>query len=174
MSAAPASRLLVLRHAHSSWAQPGQRDHQRPLDDRGRRQAAAMADFLVETGLRFDRVLCSTATRATETFDIIRPRLGFRPCEATSDLLYAVGVEAYYRTVRQQEGVGSLMLVGHNPMVEEFSLSLAGDGDPKALAALRRGMPTCALAVIDLDGPLAAIRPRCGHLARLVDPGELS
>ena len=133
-----------------------------------------MADFLATIDLRFDRVLCSTATRATETFDIIRPKLGFQPCETTSDLLYAVGVEAYYRAVREQEGIQSLMLVGHNPMVEEFALSVAGDGDPKALAALRRGMPTCGLAVIDLDGPLAAIRPGYGRLARLVEPDALS
>ena len=170
MPSAPTTRVFLLRHAHSSWALPGQRDHQRGLDSRGNREAARLAGFLARQDFRFDRIVCSTAARATATLDIVWPRRNGDPVEPSDDL-YALETDAYFEVVAK--GGRSILMVGHNPMIETFALSLAGSGEEDAVAAVRAGFPTCGLAILDFECPAAGIGPGSGHLARLVDPGEL-
>ncbi|HEY9058592.1 MAG TPA: histidine phosphatase family protein [Aurantimonas sp.] len=166
-------RLYILRHAHSSWALPGQRDHHRPLDARGRRQADRLARFIAGKGYRLDVVVCSTAKRASETYDRIRPGLDPGHREESSDALYALGVEAYYDAVRRQGDTEAVLLVGHNPMIEAFTLSLIAHGDPAAIDVIRMGFPTCGLAVVEFSGPLSAIAAGTGRLCEFVDPDDL-
>lgn len=163
------SRLFLLRHAHSSWALPGQRDHQRPLDERGRREAPLVGAAFARLGLAIDRILVSTATRAQETIEAFGPFLPADVDRRSLDELYALGPEAYVAAARHS-GVSNLMLVGHNPMVEEAAASLAGDGDAGALEALRMGFPTAGLAILEFSVPLAEIAPASGHLAALLAP----
>lgn len=175
MSAAPCShRLYVLRHAHSSWALPGQRDHLRPLDSRGRREAGVLAGFIARKGYQFDAVVCSTATRATETYDLIRSEFPVPARQESSDDLYALGVEAYYDAARRHGDASAVLLVGHNPTIEEFILSLAEAGEPSAMKAIRRGFPTCGLAIVEFSRPLSAIGKGSGRLRKLVDPDDLT
>ncbi|MBB4001819.1 MAG: histidine phosphatase family protein [Aurantimonas endophytica] len=173
MSAAPPSRLFILRHAHSSWALPGQRDHQRPLDERGRDDAVRLGEFLAKADWRIDAVASSTATRATETLDLVRPALKAGTPEHLSDSLYALGVEAYYGEARRLGDAEGLLLVGHNPTIEEFTVSLAGDGEAKALETLAAGFPTCGLAIVEFSTPLADITPGAGTLRQLLVPADL-
>lgn len=167
----PTTRLFLLRHAHSSWALPGQRDHERGLDSRGDHEARRLAGFIASQDLHFDRIVCSTAKRASATLDIV---WGNRPGGDTiesSDDLYALETDAYYEVLAQ--GGESILMVGHNPMIETFALSLAGSAEELAMAALRAGFPTCGLAILDFDCAAARIGPGSGHLGRLVDPAEL-
>ncbi|WAJ30680.1 SixA phosphatase family protein [Antarcticirhabdus aurantiaca] len=174
MPSALLSRLFILRHAHSSWALPGQRDHQRPLDERGRLDARRIGDEMTRLGFSIERIVCSSAVRAQETLAGIRHALSPDVREETSDDLYALGPDAYLDAARRQEGAASLLLIGHNPMVEEFAASMAAEGDPAALAVLRSGFPTAGLAVIELPGPLSEAAPGRGRLAALIHPKGLA
>lgn len=166
------SRLFLLRHAHSSWALPGQRDHQRPLDDRGRHEALIVGEALGGLGLAIDRILVSTAARAQETIAAVRPFLPGEIDFRSADELYALGPDAYIAAARHS-GVSSLMLVGHNPMIEEVAETLAPEGEQHALETLRLGFPTAGLAVIEFAGPLADIAPGTGRLVTLLAPKGL-
>ncbi|KQT53262.1 hypothetical protein ASG43_18750 [Aureimonas sp. Leaf454] len=170
MSSSAPGRLLLLRHAHSSWALPGQRDHERPLDDRGRREALSIGSIFRDTGLEIDGIVTSSAVRAQETLAAFKDALGLDAPTMISDDLYALGPEAYLAAARRS-GARSLLLVGHNPMAEDVVSALAPDGDAKALAVLKAGFPTAGLAVIEFDGPLAGIGPASGRLAAFHVPG---
>ncbi|NDV85200.1 histidine phosphatase family protein [Aurantimonas aggregata] len=172
MSADPRSRLFILRHAHSSWALPGQRDHQRPLDERGRDDAFRLGAFLAKAEWRIDAVASSTATRATETLDLVRPALPAGTPEHLSDSLYALGVDAYYAEACRVGDAGGVLIIGHNPTIEEFTVSLAGDGEAEALETLAAGFPTCGLAIVEFGTTLADITPGAGRLRRLLVPAE--
>lgn len=171
MPTSASSRLLLLRHAHSSWALPGKRDHQRPLDDRGRREAPLVGAAFQRLGLSLDLVLVSTAARAQETLAAIRPFLRDDVETRSIDDLYALGPDAYIAAARHS-GVSSLMLVGHNPMIDEVTALLAPDGDPQALEMARMGFPTAGLAVIEFSTPLAEIAPGTGRLTALLVPSR--
>jgi phosphohistidine phosphatase len=173
MPSAPASRLFVLRHAHSSWALPGQRDHQRPLDERGRGDARRIGDAIARRALAVERIVCSSAIRARETLEGIRHGLAPGASEEISDDLYALGPDAYLLAARRQERCASLLLIGHNPMVEEFTGSMAPTGDADALSVLRGGFPTAGLAVIELPGPFEDAELGLGRLVALIHPKGL-
>ena len=173
MSEARRSTLYLLRHAHSSWASPGQRDHQRPLDSRGRDDALALGPELVRRGYLIDTVVCSSASRAQETFAAVRPHLSAELPVETSDALYALGIEAYLDAAHAHGGSRGLLLVGHNPMIEEVTLALASNRDGAARETLESGFPTAGLAVLEFEGSLADIQPGTGHLVRLLHPRDL-
>ncbi|MEX6508474.1 histidine phosphatase family protein [Jiella sp. M17.18] len=164
------SHLFLLRHAHSSWASPGQRDHQRPLDERGRKDASRLCEAIRRSGIAFDAIVCSSATRATETLDGIRPALASDLPVEVSDDLYALGAEAYLAAAHRHGDRRALLLIGHNPMVEAVARALAPDGEADASAAIAEGFPTCALARIGFDGSLQGIRPGDGFLEQVIVP----
>ncbi|MEF2550618.1 histidine phosphatase family protein [Aurantimonas sp. A2-1-M11] len=172
MSSAPPSRLYILRHAHSGWARPGESDHDRPLDARGHEEVGRLTAYLRREAFAFDAVVCSTAVRTRETLDLIRPVLPTEIAEQNSDALYGGGVSAYFDAVRGSAGTKALLVVGHNPMIEEFTLSLAGTGDSAALATASQGFPTGGLAILEFPGPLSEIAAGTGDLRRLFDPDE--
>lgn len=169
---APSSTLYLLRHAHSSWAQPGQRDHQRPLDDRGRGDALALGPAIAEAGYGIDAVVCSTATRAAETFAAVRPHLATDVAVETSDALYALGLDAYLAAVHAQPHARGLLIVGHNPMIEEFTLMLTGSRDDAATRILAEGFPTAGLAIIDFSTGLSEVAKGSGHLRQMLHPRD--
>ena len=170
MNARFGHHLLILRHAHSSWARPGERDHQRPLDERGRADAARLAQIVADEELTIDAVVCSTATRAVDTFAALKAQLGEAVAIAYSDDLYALGTEAYFAAARASQDAKTVLIVGHNPTIEEFTRSLAGSGEEEARAAVATGFPTCALAIVGLEQPFSQIEPGAGHLIRVIRP----
>ena len=172
MSSTPTSRLYILRHAHAGWARPGESDHDRRLDARGRAECERLVVFLRSEAFAFDTVLCSTATRTRETLELIRPALPSGLAEENLSSLYGGEVAAYYEAVRGQAEAAALLVIGHNPMIEEFTLSLAGSGDRAALATASQGFPTGGLAIVEFEIPLSRIAPGAGRLARLFDPDE--
>ncbi|ORE89692.1 histidine phosphatase family protein [Aurantimonas sp. 22II-16-19i] len=170
MTVAFGRHLLILRHAHSSWARPGQRDHQRPLDARGEEDAARLAQIVARERLPIDAVVCSTATRAVDTLAALLPMLGETPPVSYSDELYALGTEAYYAAAKTGGDAAALLIVGHNPTIEDFTRSLAASGEEEALAAIAAGFPTAALAILGLERPFGEIAPGSGHLCRVIRP----
>ncbi|MCE7030673.1 SixA phosphatase family protein [Jiella avicenniae] len=170
MTARFAHHILILRHAHSSWARPGERDHQRPLDDRGAADAERLAQIFADEALPVDAVACSTAKRAVDTLAPLLPTLSQRVPVAYADELYALGTEAYFAAAKDAGDVGNLLIVGHNPMVEDFTRSLCDSGEEDAIAAIAGGFPTAALAIVGLDRPLAEIAAKSGRLLRIVRP----
>ncbi|MFG1998422.1 SixA phosphatase family protein [Spirillospora sp. NPDC048911] len=135
--------LIVLRHA-KAVAGLGLADIDRPLNDRGRRDAAATGEWLRDNDLVPDRVLCSTAVRTRETLD----GLALQAEVSFEAQIYDNEPETLLSLVREtDDGVRTLLLVGHNPSVHQLVHDLTGDA-PDAF-------PTCALAVIELTVPWA-------------------
>ncbi len=165
-------RLLLLRHAKSAWDHPGLADHDRPLAERGRKAAPVMASFLAENALAPGRILCSTARRTRETLSYLVPILdGETEIRLTRRLYDAEGGD--YLTAIREGGAAAplLMLIGHNPTMEDTAHLLAGTGSDAALKRMREKFPTCALAVIDFDiASWRDVSPGAGQLSLFVTP----
>jgi phosphohistidine phosphatase len=145
-------RLVVLRHAKSAWPE-GVPDHQRPLAPRGRRDAPAAGRALVEADCLPDLALCSTAVRARQTWELASDQWGTPPPVRHDRRLYAADAQDLLDVVREvPPEVETLLLVGHNPGLEELVLDLAGDGLDDALDQVRTKFPTSAIAVLAWHG----------------------
>jgi phosphohistidine phosphatase len=166
--------LHVLRHAKSSWAEPGLDDHDRPLASRGRRDTKRLASYMQEAGIRPEIVLCSTARRAQETLAGVRSALGDGAVRSDRELYGASGSELVLLLRRLPAGIGSAMVVGHNPGLEELVALLASAGEDDAVRQLRTKFPTGALAALELDIPeWCDLAPEDGYLRSLVIPALL-
>ena len=168
-------RLFVLRHAKSSWNNAYQADFDRPLAARGVQAAAAMADHVASLDPPPALVLCSTARRAQDTIEPLRDRLPPGTEVLLEDGLYGADVPDLLARLRQlPDDVGSVMIVGHNPGLEDLVRSLGREGDADLIARVRTKFPTAALATLSFDGPWKQLGP--GGSARLeafVVPGDL-
>ena len=165
-------QLFLLRHAKSSWDDSELVDHDRPLAPRGWRAVTLIAEHLGREGITPALVLCSSARRTRETLEGIAPTLGEATSVQIGGELYAVPAPPLLEPLRAvEDGVESLMLIGHNPGVEQLALSLAG-GEEKA-AVLRRKYPTGALATLEFGGRWADLRPGSAALTDFVTPKRL-
>ncbi|MFF1544601.1 SixA phosphatase family protein [Streptomyces sp. NPDC058291] len=146
-------RLVVLRHAKSAWPD-GVPDHERPLAPRGLRDAPAAGRALADAGFRPDLTLCSTAVRARRTWELAAAQWEAPPPPARFDpRLYAADVPEILEVVGETPAeVGALLLVGHNPGLEELVLDLAREGRDGALDRVRLKFPTSAIAVLTWYG----------------------
>ncbi|MFJ8537958.1 SixA phosphatase family protein [Streptomyces sp. NPDC093591] len=152
IGAGPLRRLVVLRHAKSAWPD-GVADHERPLAPRGRRDAPVAGRTLAEADCLPDLALCSTAVRARETWELAAAQWGTPPPVRHEPRLYAADVPDLLEVVRETPSeVETLLLVGHNPGLEELVLELAGDGLDDALDQVRTKFPTSAIAVLAWHG----------------------
>src|ERR1700757_4493005 len=115
------NRLFVLRHAKSSWDNPGLDDHDRPLAPRGERAVVALASYLSERNIHPELVLCSSSRRTRETMDGI----GVGGEHVIEDALYGADTTELIERLRQlPEGMSSVMLIGHNPSAQMLVLRL--------------------------------------------------
>jgi phosphohistidine phosphatase len=163
-------RLYLLRHAKSSWKDTSLPDHDRPLAGRGRRAAKAIARHLREHGIEPELVLCSSARRARETLDRIEPALGTPVVRVEGDL-YAASAQALLERLRGvPETVESVMLIGHNPGLQDLALDLA---QPSPTAhELGAKYPTAALATLELSA-WHELDHSTAELVALVRPRDL-
>jgi phosphohistidine phosphatase len=138
--------LHLLRHAKSSWDNPDLADHDRPLAPRGRRNAAALATHFSSAGISPALILCSSAQRARETLAGVLPGLHGEAEIRIEDGLYGAGAEALIARIRDvPEATPSVLVIGHNPGLEDLATRLDG----RAPAA---PLPTAALATFELSG----------------------
>lgn len=174
-------RILLLRHAKSSWDNPGLRDHDRPLALRGERAAPAMGAHFAGTDLRVDRIVSSTATRAWSTARLFQASFDNQiPLTSRRDLYHA-GPNDLLAIAMEEASMNDaarIMLVGHNPGMHDLALFLCGEGEPHEVARLRAKFPTGAMAEFDLPGlPIADVQPRsksqAGRLLHFVRPKDL-
>ncbi|MET8246843.1 histidine phosphatase family protein [Streptomyces sp. NPDC005202] len=167
----PLRRLVVLRHAKSAWPE-GVADHDRPLAPRGRRDAPAAGRALAEADWLPDLALCSTALRARQTWELASAQWGTPPPVRHEPRLYAAGLPALLAAVRETAPeVETLLLIGHNPGLEELVLELAGDGLDDTLDRLRVKFPTSAIAVLAWHGvSWRALAPGTALLTALTVP----
>lgn len=142
--------LYLLRHAKSSWADSGLDDHDRPLNARGLDACARLIPYIRQHGVAPDLVLCSTAERTRATLQGIFSALPV-PLQVVYDpALYLGTPERIMALIRAvPASVQRLMVVGHNPGLEDLAALLAGDGPADLLAQIGGKFPTGALAALD-------------------------
>jgi phosphohistidine phosphatase len=163
-------RLIVMRHAKSSWADPGQRDLDRPLNKRGRRAAGLVGGWLKQKGYLPGEALVSTARRAQETWAGVVAAAGAAPTSYVPEI-YNAAPETLLGVVRGARDVECLLVLGHQPGVGALARRLLGR--PPDGADFDK-FPTGATAVIDFetDG-WAELGWETGRLADFVAPREL-
>lgn len=168
-------RLVILRHAKAEPA-GAVVDHERPLALAGRRQASAVGAALAEAGVVPDHVLCSSALRTRQTWDLVRTALGAAGAAQAdvdvSDALYEAATSDVVGLVRTlPEEVGTVLVVGHEPTVSHAAATLAGaDSDDAAVARVRTGVPTATWSVLELPGPWADLDAGTARLVEVRTP----
>lgn len=167
-------RLMLLRHAKSDWPD-GVADPERPLAPRGRTAAPRMGAYIAREELIADRVLVSPARRARETWKLVSAELPPIRVVASEPRVYDASAARLLAVVREQpREAHSLMVVGHNPGLEELAEMLVASGSAPHLASMAEKFPTAALAVIDLPvDDWSATVPGSGRLDRFVTPKDL-
>lgn len=146
-------RLWLLRHAKSSWDDPGLPDRLRPLARRGRKATAKLARHLESSHIAPELVLCSPVVRATQTWDGVRAGLPPGTRMVLDHSIYAASAdELLARLGRVPDDIGSVLVIGHNPGLEDLAHELIGAGDPGMRDRLATKFPTGALASLQLPG----------------------
>lgn len=166
-------RLWALRHAKSAWEEPALPDHDRPLAPRGRRAAAAMGAFLAGRPEPIDLVLCSTARRAVDTTTGLRLPEGV-PVRREGELYRAAADDLLERLATLEVEWRTVLLVGHNPALEDLVRLLRGDGPARAARRLARGLKTACLAELELQATSwSGIAPGRATLTTFTRPKDL-
>ncbi|MFD7446241.1 SixA phosphatase family protein [Streptomyces sp. NPDC059909] len=157
-------RIVLLRHAKADWPQVP--DHERPLAERGRKDAAVAGRKLAETGISFDLAMCSTATRTRETWKLAVHELPQRPRTVYEERLYEASLGDLLALLNETpDDVFDLLLIGHNPGMHALADALAGQVEGDALARMNRGgFPTAAFAVVGFEGSWKSVEHGVGKL----------
>lgn len=142
-------RLYLLRHARAGWTEPGRTDFDRTLDEQGYAEAEILAEEMADQGYRPQVVISSTAVRCRETAEPLRRTLGEDLPVEYVDALYGGTVQSYAEVAFAERIETAVMIVGHNPMIEQFFRLVVGQ--VIADTAAPGGFPTAALATIDFD-----------------------
>jgi phosphohistidine phosphatase len=164
-------QLFVLRHAKSSWDNPGLEDHERPLAPRGQRACAVMAEHLRTNAIKPELVLCSGARRTRETLEAVAPTGE----HAIEPQLYSASAEDVLERLRRlPDDLGSVMVIGHNPTMQMLVLRLARrDGDGVDRSAVERKFPTGALATLTFECGWHELAAGSARLAEFLTPKGL-
>lgn len=165
-----ARRLVLLRHAKSDHPL-GVVDRDRPLAERGLRDATAAGTWLAAAGLLPDLVLVSPARRARETWELAGEELAGSPVPHYDDRLYSGGVDSALEVLREADDAAVVVAVGHNPTMEQLARALDDGkgfvGDRERMAS---GVPTSGTVVLDVRGPWADLAGGACRLAALAVP----
>lgn len=145
-------RLLLLRHAKSSWDSPDATDFERPLNSRGMKTAPFMGQYMADHALIPDKILCSTARRTRDTLAGLLPAF---PNDHTIHLLqrlYDSPERNYIDPIKVYgQAAKTILLIGHCPTIQQTAIDLIGNGNPDLKDEIVAHYPTAALAVIDFD-----------------------
>lgn len=167
-------RLILLRHAKSAWPE-GVADKKRPLAARGAKAAPLIGEYMAREGLIPDLALVSTARRTQETWALVRKKLPGRVEARDLDALYEASTTKILEVLAGIEpGCRYVLIIGHNPGIEQLALLLAGAEDTDERRKLAEKFPTAGLAVIDFDATdWREIGKGSGRLERFVTPRSL-
>jgi len=168
-------RLLLLRHAKAD-AEPRRRDVERPLNARGRKDAARTGAYMARHGLAPDGVFVSTALRTRQTWDLLAKEFSAPPAADFDERLYQASPDAILAIIRAApRELACLLVIGHNPALHALAAGLVGAGDIEMRQHLGEKFPTAALAVIDFAGDdWAKVRSGAGRIEHFVSPRALA
>jgi phosphohistidine phosphatase len=156
--------LLLMRHAKSDWDAQYGSDHDRPLNNRGKRGARLMGQVLAEVGLEPGQVISSTALRAKTTAELAIEAGQWDAGLALDRALYEEGPKGVLGAAARAPDVSRLMLVGHQPTWSMLVAALTGE---------RAEMKTATVAVVDLDlDAWAGLPEATGSLGRILSPRD--
>ncbi|MFN2115880.1 MAG: SixA phosphatase family protein [Anaerolineae bacterium] len=163
-------KLVLLRHGKSSWSDEGLADHDRPLKERGLRDAPRMGALAAELDIVPELIISSSAERAVRTAELFAEGAGFEGEIVITEMLYGASPDDYVAALGALAGgEGTVMLVGHNPALEELLELLVGSWER---------LPTAAVAVVELPwahwGHGADDAEGAGRLAGVWRPRELA
>ncbi len=159
--------LILTRHAKSTWDEPLQNDHVRPLNKRGRKSAAAIGEWLKQKSFLPDEVLSSSSVRTVETWQ----RMELDASETTfTDDLYHAGPDGMFQKLSAAKG-NTVLMLGHNPGIAEFASRIVREEPSHARFF---DYPTCATTIIrfDIDN-WRDVSWRSGEVLEFVIPREL-
>ncbi|MFV0624160.1 SixA phosphatase family protein [Sphingomonas sp. ac-8] len=164
--------LTLLRHAKSGWDDPVSRDFDRPLNAKGARAAETMGRHLRSLGLAFDLVVASPAVRVQETLDHFATGLGETLAPEWDRRLYLASEATLLDVVRAlPDSAERVLLVGHNPGMEELALVLAGAGALRE--AVEAKFPTASVAVLEIGAGWDTATDGTATLAHFIRPRDV-
>jgi phosphohistidine phosphatase len=166
-------RLFLLRHAKSSWDDPYLEDHDRPLAPRGRKAAKRIAAYMKDEGFDPSIVLCSSAVRARQTLELVARAFPEQAAIEIEESLYHAGSgELIARLGRVPRNADSVLLIGHNPAMQDLLLTIASESEQ--MDSIRNKFPTAALAVLDAQiEDWDQLEPGVAVLADFITPKRL-
>ncbi|MGY0023010.1 SixA phosphatase family protein [Streptomyces sp. cg35] len=172
MSVAEPRRIVLFRHAKADWPQVS--DHERPLAERGRKDAPIAGRKLADSGIALDLALCSTAARTRETWKLAVSELPERPRTVYEERIYEASPGELIAVLNETpDDVRDAVLIGHNPGVHGLAEVLAGDGEADALRRMNRGgFPTAAFAVLSFTGSWKSLEPGTATLTDYWSPND--
>ncbi|MBQ1093975.1 histidine phosphatase family protein [Streptomyces sp. B93] len=172
MSVAEPRKIVLFRHAKADWPQVD--DHDRPLAERGRMDAAVAGRKLADSGTTFDLALVSTAVRTRETWKLAVHELAHRPKTLYEERIYEASPGELIAVLNETpDDVQNAVLVGHNPGVHGLADILAGAAEGDARDRMRRrGFPAAAFAVLTFTGSWKTLEPGTATLLDYWAPSE--
>jgi phosphohistidine phosphatase len=166
---------MFLRHAKSSWPSSGMQDAARPLSERGQAAARLMGAYMAHHSLIPDRILCSPARRTRETWAGIASQWPADMDVVFDQRLYEATPQSILSVIRVQHDARTLLVIGHNPGLQEAAELLIAAGDVELRERLREKFPTAALAAIDFAiDKWKSIHERSGRLDRYITPRSVA
>ncbi len=147
----PEKILYLLRHAEAETAHPHREDHKRRLNERGVAQTTALAQYMCAQGVSAQHTLCSTATRARQTFDVLKENGVVSGETEHTGKLYHASANGTLRLIQHiPDQVKQLLVIGHNPGMYQLAAQLAEEGDSQLLDEVSLHYPPCTLSVFSL------------------------
>ena len=164
---------MLLRHAKSDW--PDVPDHDRPLAKRGRKDAPVIGRWLRGHGYLPDAVVCSTARRTRQTWELMAPELDGSPSVRFEPRAYAASAQTLLYLARELPGpCRAALLIAHNPGLEDLANGLAAQpGEDGAPGSPWLRFPTAAVAVFEFAGDWPDLAPGQARLRGFTTPAEL-
>ncbi|WP_086565903.1 SixA phosphatase family protein [Streptomyces africanus] len=172
MSVAEPRTIVLFRHAKADWPQVS--DHERPLADRGRKEAAEAGRRLADTGIAFDLALCSTAVRTRETWKLAVQEFPQRPKTVYEERIYDASPGELIAVLNETpDDAQNILVIGHNPAVQGLADILAGTAEGDARDRMsRRGFPAAAFALLSFTGSWKSLEPGVATLRDYWAPTE--
>lgn len=163
--------LVLVRHAKSSWDDSALADHDRPLAPRGVKALDRMREHIAALELGSVRVWCSSARRALDTFEGVRAALPDDAVVVVDRSIYDANAEALLAHLHDvDDDVERVMVVGHNPTIQDLAIHLAGSGDHDARHQLVTKLPTGAIVTLSFDGQWQDLAKGTANLDTLFTP----
>ncbi len=164
-------RLMLLRHAKTERAEPGERDRDRRLTKRGRADAPVIGAYMARHGLTPDLAIVSPARRAQETWTLLAAAFAKAPRVAEDERIYNANTDSLIEVIGETRAARLLLIVGHNPGLHDLAVQLIASGNVEPRQQVAEKLPTSGLVVIELPfDDWSRVRPHAGRLERFVTP----